>query len=336
MELFGKNLDASLAVIAEIGVNHEGNIDQALKMIAMAKEAGADAVKFQSYTPGRYQSANNQERLQRVTKFSLDEAAHDLLWEKAKKEGIAIFSTPLTEDWVPFLSKRSEVIKIASGDLTFEPVIRAATKTGKKVIISTGFGNIEEINRAVNWAKDEIGETALSERLVLMHCVSAYPTPIEQANILSVPFLKDKYPNLTIGYSNHVIEPEACLAAVALGAAVVEVHFTDQKEGRSFRDHSLSFTTSELKSLIRQIRNVKLSLGVFGKTAQKCEVDSHVMRKGLILARDMQQGDVLTKADIIYARPATYYSAAQKPELIGKTLKVSAQKGQSFAPEMFE
>ena len=236
MNLFGKDLSRDIAIVAEIGVNHEGDPEKAIELLRLAAAAGADAVKFQSYTPARFISADDPERLKRVTSFALDKDAHIALAREAESLGIHFFSTPVTEDWVEFLGSIGSAMKIASGDLTFEPVIRKAARTGLPMIISTGLGEVKEIDRAVSWVSDEIGEDKLSENLALMHCISAYPTPIEQANVLSVPFLADRY-NLTVGYSNHVIGLQPCLAAVALGAQLLEVHFTDNKVDREFRDH---------------------------------------------------------------------------------------------------
>ncbi len=178
MKLFDKDLNREIAVIAEIGVNHEGDVEVASKLVRLAAEAGADAVKFQTFTPARYASASDPARLERVTGFALDEAAHRRLAKEAESHGIAFFSTPVTEDVVPLLDELCSAFKIASGDLTFEPVIRAAASRGKPVVLSTGLGTLEEVDRAVGWVRDEVGEQALAERLVLMHCISAYPTPI--------------------------------------------------------------------------------------------------------------------------------------------------------------
>ena len=226
MRLFGKDLDREVAIVAEIGVNHEGDVDAALRLVRLAAEAGADAVKFQSYTPERYVSAADPERLARVRKFALDEAAHRRLAAEAAAAADRLFlERPRPKTWSRCSRELAPAIKIASGDLDFEPVIRAAAATGKPVILSTGAGTLDEIDRAVGWVRDEIGGADLAERLVLMQCVSAYPAPIEEASAAAVPFLRARY-GVPVGYSNHVIGPEACYAAIALGASTIEVHFT--------------------------------------------------------------------------------------------------------------
>ena len=173
-------------------------------------------------------------------------------------------STPLSEDWVEKLSSYCSVLKIASGDITFKPVIENAAKSGKSVILSTGGSSVEEIDRAVGWIENIIGKQNIKNKLAIMHCVSSYPTPANQANILSVPFLKERY-KLCTGYSNHVLGLAPCLAAVAHGAQIVEVHFTDKKEDRSFRDHELSLNQKELKRLIELNGEIKNCIGNYGK-----------------------------------------------------------------------
>lgn len=309
-----------LTIIAEIGVNHEGSLHKALELIRLAAEANADVVKFQSYTPERFIAAHDSTRLERVRKFSLNEQDHMQLFDQAKSLKVDFMSTPVTEDWIEFLNPYVKAFKIASGDITFKPVIQKAARTGKPLIISTGASTLAEIDQAVEWVKEEVGETLLKERLILMHCVSAYPAPIEEANILSIPFLKERY-GLRVGYSNHVMGLSACLAAVALGAQVIEVHFTDCKEGRDFRDHVLSFDQNDLKTFVQMAREVRKSLGTYGKSVQESEKHGiPLMRKGIIASRPLQKGHTLTRDDLLYARPATEYSSNQIENLIGKEI----------------
>ncbi|MDA0653960.1 MAG: N-acetylneuraminate synthase family protein [Proteobacteria bacterium] len=320
MHLFGRDVAGEVAIVAEVGVNHEGDVEAASRLVRLAAEAGADAVKFQSYTPARYCTASDPVRLARVTRFALDREAHERLAAEATALGIAFLSTPVTEDWVPILAGLCPALKIASGDLVFEAVIRAAARTGKPVILSAGGGELDEIDQAVEWVADEVGRDALAERLVLMHCVSAYPTPVDEANVRSVGFLSDRY-GLVTGYSNHVVGPEACLAAVALGARVIEVHFTDRREGRTFRDHELSFEPDELAALVRGIPRVVAALGTAGKRRQPSEAGNiAAMRKGVVAARALSAGQILGADDLMFARPATEYAAADLPRLLGLRL----------------
>ncbi len=333
MKLFGKDLDNEVALIAEIGVNHEGSLDKALELIDLAADAGADAVKFQSYTPERFCAADDPVRLERVTRFSLSEDDHHVLVKRAKEKAIHFFSTAVTEDWVPFLAGIGPAIKIASGDLNFRPVIDAAAKSGVPVILSTGGGTVDEIDTAVEWFLSAAGDAG-GDRLILMHCVAAYPVPMEEANLQSVPFLAARYPNLTIGYSNHVLGPEAPLAAVALGARIVEVHFTDQKEGREFRDHALSADPSDLAYLAKMMGQIAQARGTLSKQPMPCETATlPIIRKGLVASRDLEAGSALMRDDLMYCRPSTGFAASELDRLMGRTLKSPLNRGCVLTPE---
>src|SRR6516162_6131922 len=157
MMLFSKNLARELVIVAEVGVNHEGDPQAAAKLIRLAADAGADAVKLQSYSADRLISNADPERLNRVRRFGLDVATHRSLAAKALERGVQLFSTAASEDVVPLLAELFPAIKIASGDLTFEFVIRAAARTGKPVILSTGCGTLDEVDTAVGWVRDEVG-----------------------------------------------------------------------------------------------------------------------------------------------------------------------------------
>ena len=166
-----------------------------------------------------------------------------------------------------------------------------------------------------------------------MHCVSLYPTPIGNANLRSIPFLADRF-GLRTGYSNHVVEPEAVMAAVALGACMIEVHFTDCKEGRDFRDHELSADPDDLARLSKSIKRVRCSLGEPNKEISPGEIESRpLLRKGLVAARDLQSGAVLSENDIMFARPATGFETSRSAEIVGKTLSAPLIKGEQIRPD---
>ncbi len=328
MNIFGRDIDREIAVVAEIGVNHEGDPAVASRLLRLAAEAGAHAVKFQTFTPARYASASDPARLKRVTGFSLDRDTHLRLAREAAALGVAMFSTAVSDDVVPFLAETFPAIKIASGDLDFEPVIRAAARTGKPMILSTGLGTMEEVERAVGWVRDEVGASALRDRLVLMQCVSAYPAPIEEASVLGVPYLAERT-GLRVGYSNHVIGPEACYAAAALGACMIEVHFTDCKTGREFRDHSLSFEPDDLRALLAVLPRIRASLGAPGKQRMSSELANlRAVRKGVVAARDLPAGTVLKREDLMFARPQTEFAAGEIDSLVGRKLGVALATGE--------
>ncbi|MFQ5764762.1 MAG: N-acetylneuraminate synthase family protein [Rhodospirillales bacterium] len=328
MKLFGKDLDRHVPVVAEIGVNHEGDLDAAAALMRLAFEAGADAAKFQTFTPERYASASDPARLERVRGFDLGEEGFRRLAEKAEKLGFPVFSSAVSEDVVPFLAGLFPAIKIASGDIDFEPVIRAAAGTGKPVILSTGLATEAEVDAAVGWFRDAAGSDDIRDRLVLMHCVSAYPTPIEEANTASIPYLRERT-GLRIGYSNHIVGPEACLAAVALGACMLEVHFTDRKEGREFRDHALSCDADDLARLVEAVPRIRATVGRPGKDRQPSELENlAAVRKGVVAARDLAAGTVLAREDLMFARPASEFPAAEIDRLPGARLRAGVKKGE--------
>jgi N,N'-diacetyllegionaminate synthase len=163
---------------------------------------------------------------------------------------------------------------------------------------------------------------------VLMQCVSAYPAPIEEASVLGVPYLAEQT-GLRVGYSNHVIGPDACYAAVAHGACMLEVHFTDQKTGREFRDHALSFEPDDLRSLMAIVPRLRASLGARGKGRQTSELANiKAVRKGVVAARDLDAGRVLTREDLSFARPQTEFAASEIESLIGKRLDRALRSGE--------
>jgi N-acetylneuraminate synthase/N,N'-diacetyllegionaminate synthase len=334
LKLFGKDLDTELVLVAELGVNHEGSVDAALELLRAAAGAGADAVKLQTYTPERFIASSDGDRLERVRRFSLSEDEHWRLKEEADALGVPLFSTAVSDDVVDFLARLSSVIKIASGDLDFEPVIRAAARTQRNLIVSTGMGTVDEIERTLGWLREEIGDDLLAERVALMHCVSSYPTPLDQANVRSVPFLRERF-GLVVGYSNHVEGPDAALAAAALGAPLIEVHFTDRKEGRTFRDHQLSFLPDELRALKDQLLRVRAALGSLDKRPMPCERDViGANRKGVVAARDLPVGTALTPDDVSYARPATGLRSWDVPSLIGKRLTRALKAGEPLSRDV--
>ena len=333
MRLFGKDLDKDLVVVAEAGVNHEGSAEAAVNLVRLAHEAGADAIKFQTYTPGKLVSSTLAESLARVSKFRLDEDGHAKVIAEGKRLGIPVFSSAITEDTVPFLGKNFPAIKIASGDVDFEPVIRAAAKQGKPVILSIGNATIEEVDSAVGWVREEAKDVPLKERLIILQCTAAYPAPVEEANVAMIPMLQERY-KVPVGFSNHTIGPEACLAAIALGASLLEVHFTDQKEGRTFRDHELSMTKDDLRSLIATARGIRAAIGSSQKAIQPSERGHHLnIRKGVVAARALAAGTVLKDEDLAYARPAIHFRSAQRPQLVGKTLKRELAVGAVITPD---
>lgn len=336
MILFGKNLKSEIPIVAEIGVNHEGSLESAINLITLAHKSGADAVKFQSYTPERFIASNDKERMERIKKFHLNESDHLKLIDHSNNIGIPFFSTAITEDWVSFLAEHTSVIKIASGDINFKPTISLAAAKNIPVIISTGGATLEEVKKAIVWFKDSSKSKDIKDKLILMHCVSSYPTPLENANLNSIKFLQEST-GLKVGYSNHVKGIMAPLLSVALGANLIEVHFTDSREGKVFHDHHLSLVPKELAELSSSVPNIKKSLGVYGKFCLKIEKENLLsLRKGIVASKNMAKGKIIEEEDLLYARPSIDLDYSKLFSLLGKEIVCDIEKGERISEAMFK
>ncbi|MDC0413152.1 N-acetylneuraminate synthase family protein [Pelagibacteraceae bacterium] len=321
MKLFNINLNKKVFIIAEIGVNHEGDYLRAKKLIILAARNGADAVKFQFYTPEKFIAKDYEERFNRVKSFCLKKDTIQKLILIAKKNKIPIFATPVSHDYVDFIDKNFGVIKIASGDCTFEKLLHACAKTKSKILLSTGNTDINEVKKSISYLKKH-SKINLHNRLILMHCVSSYPASLKDLNLKVLNLYKKKF-NFVLGYSNHAINYEiACLSAVSLGARVIEVHFTDSKKNRKFRDHHLSLLPSDLKRLRYKIDETYLALGSEKKNIQKSEfLQNKMLKKGIVAKMDLSKGHQLKLEDLDFARPALFYNANAASKLIGKKIK---------------
>ena len=321
-----------LTIIAEIGINHEGDADVAKSIIIQLEGSGVAAVKLQSFTPERYASASDPERLQRLRSFHLSLEEHHELQKEAHRVGLAFISTPASEDWVQPLSTICDAIKIASGDIDFAPTITAAAESGLPVIMSTGTATIEEVDFAVNLFKTHNKAIDIKDHLFLMHCVSEYPATIEECNIRSITYMRERY-GLHVGWSNHVIGRLACYSAVATGANLIEIHVTDKREGRQFRDHALSFEAAELKDLFIELKQIKNCLGKNSKKPTNSEIKNrNTFRKGLIYARSLKAGSVIAEQDINFARPAIHFRSFDKHRVVGKRLAKDVEVGHLITP----
>ncbi len=324
MKLFNKDLDKEILYIAEIGVNHEGNINRCLKLIKDAKKAGADVVKFQCFTPKNYVSIY-EKKYKIIKKFFFDEVTFTKIINYCKKIKINFLFTPVSHDWINFIKKNSSVIKIASGDLNFNFLIKKIVEQNFNIILSTGISDFKEIKKTYNLIKKKYNDKT-KNKLVLLHCVSSYPVNDFDANLRSISYLKKKF-NITVGYSNHVNGINACLGAITLGAKVIEFHFTDNKK-RKFRDHKLSLNVSEVRDLIKRGNNLKLMLGKYEKKICKRIIkDKKTLSKGIIANNDLERGDILSKENLSFARPAKFLHANQANKIIGKKLKTKILAG---------
>ena len=326
MKIFNKDLDKEILIIGEIGLNHEGKLKEALKIIKLAAKSGLGAVKFQLYNLDKYQSQDNAERYNRLKKFNLSDKDYLFLKKKAKDHKIKVLATPLTEDKVKLAASFGEVIKIASGDINFFPTIDEVIKLKKKIILSTGNATLKEIDKTINYIQRK--NNKISNSLALLHCVSTYPAPIESANIQKILLLKKRYPKLTIGYSNHCFEKEAVLSAVALGAKIVEIHITNDKKNKKFRDHHLSFDKYTLQDLVKSIKLTHKCVQGLSKNPEKLQLSIiGQMRKGIVASKEIKKGQKFTYENIHFARPAIKYKFYDIKKLIGRKSKKNFKIG---------
>jgi N,N'-diacetyllegionaminate synthase len=330
-----RNLDRTW-IVAEIGVNHEGSVSVAENLIERAAESGADAVKFQTFKVEHYVSSVQPERFERARKFQLPYEAFAHLAGVAQRLGLTFFSTPLHYDDVDFLDGIAPIFKVSSGDLTHLNLIRRIASKGKPIIVSTGLGTLEEIRAAIDAIVQVRPDIAEKGELALLHCVAAYPTPLEEAGLGNIGLLRDSF-GLPVGYSDHSLGIKACELAVAAGAVVIEKHFTYRKENQAFHDHALSADPSEMRDLVETIRQVE---SIFGRRERRRTPSEEKMvlhlRRSVGAARDIPEGVPVRVDDLTLLRPAWGLQVDELEDLIGKRLNRTVSAGQLIMPEDVE
>lgn len=323
------NLDDRVLIIAEVGNNHEGNFALAEELIGRAAEAGADAVKFQTIVPERLVSVQQTARIEQLNRFRFSYEQFAQLKATADREGILFLSTPFDIDSARFLDGIVPAFKIASGDNTFFPLLEAVAETGKPIIMSAGMTELDEIRTSKERIESVWERTGRKGELAVLHCVVSYPTPAEEANLLAIRELQQL--GVTVGYSDHTIGIQAAVLSVALGARIVEKHFTIDKNYSSFRDHQLSADPAELKELVERVREATVLLGTPQKRIQPAEAGNVVpVRRSVVAARDLAQGTVVRLSDIAWVRPGGGVPPGQEGLLIGKKLQRPVASGEQI------
>lgn len=327
-------------IIAEAGVNHNGDLALAHRLIDAAAAAGVDAVKFQAFTAeslvtdsagkAAYQSRNlgDATRTQREMLQALELQAEDfsILRRHCQASHVLFLATPfdpVTADWLEPLVDR---YKIASGDCTNLPLLDHIAGKGKPVILSTGMADLDEVRAAVD---------VLRVPLTLLHCTTNYPCPPEEVNLRALQTLRDTF-NVPVGYSDHTEGIDIPVAAVALGATVIEKHFTLDRHLPG-PDHRASLEPSELAAMVTAIRRVEAALGDGVKCPQPSEraVQVHA-RRSLVFARDLRAGQVLAAGDLVMKRPGSGLPPAQLSAVLGKRLRVAVQQDTLLSLDMLE
>jgi N,N'-diacetyllegionaminate synthase len=306
-------------LIAEIGGNHEGDFDSAIRMVDQAMEAGADAVKFQIYYGDTLvSSVASPERNAHFKRFELSPKQHLALADRVLQAGRGYVASIWDLDAFDWIAPVLSACKIGSGDLTATPFIKAAAKTGKPLILSTGLANMTEVVEALSMIRATEPSYADRSRIALLQCTSMYPIADADAH-LSVMKSFAKL-GVTVGYSDHTLGNHALEVAAAMGAEVLEFHFTDVKQGRTFRDHQLSLDASDLQSLIRTLDNIVILKGNSEKTPLPIEIENDhpkTFRRAIYPARDIEAGEVLTNANICVLRPNQGIDARHWDQLLG-------------------
>ena len=316
-----------VCIIAEAGVNHNGDIIIAKKMVDVAKKAGVDYIKFQTFVPEKlvsryaekaeYQKETTdatESQLDMLRKLSLSEDEFVSLRNYCEEVGIGFISTPFDLESIDFLEKMDmDFWKIPSGEITNLPYLEKIAGTGRKVILSTGMSDIQEIEDAV-----KVLENNGVPEIVLLHCNTQYPTPFEDVNLSAMETIA-RETNKEVGYSDHTKGIEAPIAAVAMGATVIEKHFTLDKNMEG-PDHKASLEPDELTQMVRAIRHIEKAIGNGIKEPTASEISNKsIARKSIVAACKIAKGDIFSEKNITTKRPGNGISPMKWHEVIGKT-----------------
>jgi N,N'-diacetyllegionaminate synthase len=315
-------------IIAEAGVNHNGSMEIAKKLVDVAAEAGVNAVKFQTFKAknivtkftqkAEYQkeiTSASETQLEMVKRLELDVNAHEELMVYCRGEEMMFLSTPFDLESIELLNKLGvEIFKIPSGEITNLPYLRKIGGLKKKIILSTGMADMREIENALDIL---VGAGTPKDSITVLHCNTEYPTPMEDVNLKAMLAIRDTF-GVNIGYSDHTSGIEVPIAAVALGAAVIEKHFTLDKN-MDGPDHKASLEPKELKTMVNAIRTIEKAMGDGIKSPSPSELrNKPVVRKSIVAARDINKGDIFTEDNITVKRPGTGISPMEWDSIIDR------------------
>ena len=309
-------------IIAEIGNNHEGNFNIAKKLIKAAADSGVDAVKFQTFITKDFVSSDHPS-FERLKKFEFTHQQFLELQRFANKKNLNFISTPLDFQSANFLKRNCKIIKIASGDNNFYDLINIFLNYNKQLVISTGMMNNNTINDLIKFIKKKGGNKFLKKNLSLLHCISSYPAKDNSLNLMSIKYLSDKYKEINIGYSDHSVGYDACITAAALGAKIIEKHFTLSNNFSNFRDHKLSLNPADMKIMVKKIRKVEVQLGKYEKVIGKTEKKLiSLTRRSMIAKKSTNKNQLMTVYNTSFLRPQHKGSEIKNEILnIKKTMK---------------
>lgn len=329
-------------IIAEAGVNHNGDLANALCLIDEAKKAGADAVKFQTFIASKgvskhakmadYQKENigkETSQLDMVKQLELSFADFVDIKEYCDEVGIQFLSTPFDYESVDFLNSIVPFFKIGSGEITNYPFLKHVAKKNKPIILSTGMSTLAEVEKALAVITKEG-----CNDIILLHCTTNYPCPYDEVNLQAMLTLRDAF-NFPVGYSDHTLGIEVPVAAVAMGAKVIEKHFTLDKNLPG-PDHKASLDPKELAEMVKVIRNIESALGDGIKKPNQSELQvMNVARKSLVAARDLKAGAIVQDGDVAIKRPGNGIKPEFLDIIIGKKLLRDVGEDELFSWECF-
>jgi len=320
----GKNL----TVVGEINTGHFGDLDLAFEAIKGAKEAGLDVIKFQSWAPQslfteKYLSQNRIEA-GLYKKFALDGSKLREIAQFCSQIGIGFSSTPYSNVEVDQLAQISNLafIKVASMDLTNYPFLAHVCQTELPIVLSTGMCSFDEISRSIEWVLSKA-----KQPVTVLHCTSLYPTIDNIANLANISMLKDSFPEVSVGYSDHTLGIEAGVVAASLGATLLEKHFTTNKTKIGF-DNAMALSLTEMEEYVSASRRAVSLLGTYERELTSAEQEQkQKMRRSAYLKRDVEVGEDLTEELVEFKRPGTGLDPSSIEPLLGRVFKMSLQEG---------
>jgi len=316
--------DNNVFIIAEIGGNHEGDYNKARELMHLAINAGVDSVKFQVYSGETLVNIKEDpSRVEHFNRFALSDKDYISLATECFSLGVDFNASIWNIRQIKLLDKYMSFYKVGSGDLTAYPLIKEIVKKRKPIVLSTGLSTINEISDTVKYIC-ELDRKYLERNMIsILQCTSMYPIPDKDANLKVIRTLQEQF-YYSIGYSDHTEGTKAVRLAISLGAKIIEVHFTDTRKGKEFRDHKVSFTSAEIRSLKKDAKKINLLLGDGLKRPMQSEIDSDhkvSFRRALYPLRDIRKGDKVIESDLIALRPMHGIAANNIEKIIGKVAK---------------
>ena len=322
-------------VVAEIGTNHNGDFQLAKELIRQVAATGADGVKFQTFSADSFIHKDlmviphargiHKTQYERILSLQFNYNQFGELKRLSDELGVIFISTPFDKEAVGFLEDIVPFYKVASGDITNIPLLKHIASKQKPILLSIGAANDEEIEKVL--------KIFPKENVVLLHCVCNYPTPIEEANLNSIPYLREKF-NVQIGYSDHTIGLNACKIAISLGAVIIEKHFTNDKN-QPIGDHKISMDFTDLEELLKETRLIETALGVYGKPIDREKNARRLLRRSLYAKVDIDKGTKLTEKMIAFLRPSDGLAPDKLKNIVDKIAKENVKKNTLLSEEMF-